>query len=197
MIAASNFRGNSLRTGRMCKPCTELLTSTDYAPSTLSVFCLNGCMTVGPFVWRCSEATSVIPAQPNLMRFSRRHLTQIFFLLAACTAGSAQSHQEDSLPDRPSFHAITNQGRVEWVVKGTLGPRSLAIGIFTVGIQTAQNRPREYGPHWDGFGKRYGIRLVDVAVEHTMEASVGALWEEDPRYFRAEEHALPGRIKQI
>jgi hypothetical protein len=86
---------------------------------------------------------------------------------------------------------------VEWVVKGTLGPRSLAIGIFAVGIQTAQNRPREYGPHWDGFGKRYGIRLVDVAVGHTMEASVGAFWEEDPRYFRAEDHALPGRIKQV
>jgi len=69
---------------------------------------------------------------------------------------------------------ITGEERLEWIIKGTVGARSLATGMFTAGIQTAQNRPREYGPHWEGFGKRYGIRLTGIAAEHVMEARVWA-----------------------
>jgi hypothetical protein len=146
----------------------------------------------------------------------RQQLPWVLVLLTACTAGAnAQSHLEDSNSDstsnpeitgkqpqgsnsdRPSISEITGKQRLEWVVKGTVGPRSLATGIFTSAIQTAENRPREYGPHWDGFGKRYGIRLTGVATEHVMEASLGALWGEDPRYFRAEDHAFSGRMKHI
>ena len=112
-------------------------------------------------------------------------------------AQHTESDLQDSIPDSPSSSAITTEVRVAWIVKGTLGPRSLAIGIFTAGIQTAQNRPREYGPHWEGFGKRYGIRLTGVATERVMEASLGALWGEDPRYFPAEDRALQIRMKNI
>jgi len=133
------------------------------------------------------------------MRFYRRHLACILLILTACMAAAqhTESDLQDSIPDSPSSSAITAEERVAWIVKGTLGPRSLATGIFTAGIQTAQNRPREYGPHWEGFGKRYGIRLTGVATERVMEASLGALWGEDPRYFPAEDRALQIRMKNI
>jgi hypothetical protein len=117
-------------------------------------------------------------------------------LLSTCCAVSqeTQCHLQDSIPDAPSS-AITGKQRLTWVVKGTVGPQSLATGIFTAGIQTAENRPREYGPHWEGFGKRYGLRLTGVATEHLMEAGLGALWGEDPRYFRAVDHAFSSRVK--
>lgn len=65
------------------------------------------------------------------------------------------------------------------------GPESLAGGLFSAGFGTWLNRPSEYGTHWDGFGYRYGMRLTGVVTSNVMEAGVGALWGEDPRYHRA------------
>lgn len=72
--------------------------------------------------------------------------------------------------------------RLEWAGSATLGPPNLAAGVFTSGIQTWRNDPPEYGPHWDGFGKRYGLRLTGNATSNVMEAGLGSLWGEDPRY---------------
>lgn len=95
------------------------------------------------------------------------------------------------------YSPITRNERLEWVIKGTIGPKSLGTGIFLAAIATAQNRPREYGPHWDGLGKRYGMRLVGVATGRSMEASLGSLWGENPRYLRSEGHALKSRFRHI
>ena len=81
--------------------------------------------------------------------------------------------------------------------KSTVGPESLTAGMFTAGFGTARNRPREYGPHWEGFGKRYGMRFTGIATGNAMEAAVGSLWGEDPRYFRAAGQPFKGRIKNV
>ena len=78
---------------------------------------------------------------------------------------------------------MTGKQRLESFAGSTAGPQSLASGLFTAAIGTASNSPREYGPHWDGYGKRYGIRLSGVSTSNAMEAGLGALWGEDPRYF--------------
>ncbi len=80
---------------------------------------------------------------------------------------------------------------------GTLGPRSLAAGVFTSAIGTGLDRPSEYGPGFRGFGQRYGMRLTGIATSNVMEASVGALWGEDPRYFREPEKSFGGRVGSV
>ena len=47
-----------------------------------------------------------------------------------------------------------------WFVKSTVGPESLDRRRVHGCLSTATNSPREYGPHWEGFGKRYGMRLT-------------------------------------
>jgi hypothetical protein len=79
---------------------------------------------------------------------------------------------------------ITAQERIQWMVRGALGPESLVAGLFTAGWGTLFNQPRTYGPHWEGFGDRYGERLGGLAVSNTVEAGLGAAWGEDPRYVR-------------
>jgi hypothetical protein len=79
---------------------------------------------------------------------------------------------------------ITAQERINWVVRGTIGPDTLAAGLFSAGWGTLFNQPKTYGPHWDGFGDRYGMRLSGLALSNTMEAGLGAIWGEDPRYRR-------------
>jgi hypothetical protein len=98
--------------------------------------------------------------------------------------------QQNALPtaqagvvDDPSA-PITGIGRLDWVVKNTIGPASLEIGVLSAGWGTVFNHPREYGESFDGFVKRYGLRLSGIATSNVAEASLGVIWAEDPRYHR-------------
>lgn len=92
------------------------------------------------------------------------------------------AQQTSSTYTRPKYEPITGQERLKWVLLSTVGPESLLGGVFTAGIGTARNKPEEYGPHWEGFAKRYGMRFTGVATSNVMEAGLGSLWGEDPRY---------------
>lgn len=109
-------------------------------------------------------------------------------LLPVCAAAIAlgQSVSENRvIPGTlPSYDPITKQERVKWFIRSSVGPASLMGGVISAGFGTAFNTPREYGPHWEGFGDRYGMRLTGVVTSNAMEAGLGALWGEDPRYPR-------------
>ena len=86
---------------------------------------------------------------------------------------------------------IEPRQRVDWIVGGTVGPRSLGVGVLAASWQTAWNTPDEWGRTWRGAGKRYLAREADVAISNTMEAGLGAIWGEEPRYIPA----LPGSVR--
>jgi hypothetical protein len=83
----------------------------------------------------------------------------------------------------PVAAPITAGGRLYWIVDSTVGLRSLvAVGPLSAGWDTAWNTPEEWGQGWSGFGKRYVQREADVAISSGLEAGLGALWGEDPRF---------------
>lgn len=102
-----------------------------------------------------------------------------------------------SLVASPSYRPITPRQRWNWFVESTVGPETLAVGVFSAGFGTARNSPEEYGTHWGGLGKRYGMRLTGVATGNAMEASLGALWREDPRYFRMNGAPFKKRVEHV
>lgn len=113
------------------------------------------------------------------------------------TLASAVGPASDTEAASPSFNAastsssdarqpITARQRIDWVVRGTIGPESLAAGLFSAGWGTLFNQPKTYGPHWEGFGDRYGMRLTGIVTSNVTEAGLGAIWGEDPRYTRDE-----------
>jgi len=121
-------------------------------------------------------------------------------LLAAMPAlgqGTAEAVASGSerLPDyRPAKAA----DRVKWFAVSTVGSLSLlAAGPVSAGFGTAINRPKEYGPHWEGFGERYGMRLTGLSAGNAIEASLGAWWGEDPRHFQSPRRGFGTRVKYV
>jgi hypothetical protein len=92
------------------------------------------------------------------------------------------------------YTEITGKERMKWFVVSTIGPQSLAGGVLSAGWGTAFNSPEEYGTHWDGFAKRYGMRLTGVSTGNAIEASLGMAWGEDPRYFESPNRNFWGRV---
>ena len=82
-----------------------------------------------------------------------------------------------------TYVPITDAERVGWIVEGTAGKQSLLlVGPLAASWSTAWNTPEEWGRTGSGFAKRYAEREADVAISSTIEAGLGAIWGEDPRY---------------
>ena len=145
----------------------------------------------------------------------RRPVVCLFLLLSLIQVGLSQDaskasnkgreepdpqllHYVHAVPQSPAdYRAITAEGRFFWFVRSTVGPRSLAAGLFSAGYGTATDRPHEYGTHWVGFGQRYGMRLTGVSTGNAIEATLGAAWGEDPRYFHTVHAPFGERVKNI
>jgi hypothetical protein len=97
----------------------------------------------------------------------------------------------------PEHRRISARGRLEWFAHSTAGATSLVAGLLSSGLGTAIDTPSEYGPHWEGFGKRYGMRLTGISTGNAIEATLGAAWGEDPRYFPAIHRPFGSRVKTI
>ena len=82
------------------------------------------------------------------------------------------------------FAAVTSWQRLHWFDTKTFGISNLGGSIPGAALLTLMDRPREAGPHWEGFAERYGVSLSTNAVSNGMEAGLGAIWGEDPRYAR-------------
>jgi hypothetical protein len=79
---------------------------------------------------------------------------------------------------------VTPGQRLAWFDESTFGALNLGGSIPGAAWLTLLNKPREAGPHWGGFAERYGVSVSTNAVSNAMEAGLGAIWGEDPRYWR-------------
>lgn len=105
---------------------------------------------------------------------------------ASDSEASSSSNNAASSSSSDARLPITGKQRIDWVVKGTIGPESLVGELFSAGTGTLFNRPESYGTHWEGFGNRLAMAAIGNTVSNTMEAGLGAIWGEDPRYVRAD-----------
>lgn len=103
---------------------------------------------------------------------------------AASPAVSAAPASSLTTPDGQPYAPPTSGDRVDWFAESSLGPVNWAAGAFVSGFWTAFNQPKEYGGTAEGFAERLAVRQSGILISCGMEAGLGALWGEDPRYFR-------------
>lgn len=104
----------------------------------------------------------------------------------AADVEAAEQTPAASPPTADAYVPVDGAQRVEWIVDGTVGRRSLfVVGPLGTIWLTGFNTPSEWGQGASGAAKRYAHREADVAISNTIEAGLGALWGEDPRYIRS------------
>jgi len=118
--------------------------------------------------WVASFAVTAALATGQELAVERASVTPVNF---------GVSSSDDARP-------ITAKQRVQWVVFSTFGPQAIIGEAALAGIGTWRDKPAEFGSHWDGFGQRAGTLASGAAVSQTLEAGLGAIWGEDPRYVR-------------
>ena len=106
----------------------------------------------------------------------------VLCLLPSYAFASTQTVNEPAALALVQQRPLDRDSRVRWFVGSTVGPKSLGAGVISAAWGTNFNNPEEYGPHWDGFAKRYGMRLTGVAASNAIEVGLGSLRDEDPRY---------------
>lgn len=121
--------------------------------------------------------------------------------LPAWAQNDSTDEQEDishlatkPLVTKKPYEPITSRGRARWLVASTVGPEGLVAGVLSSGISTAVDQPAEFGPTWGGFGHRFGVRLTGISTGNAIEAGLGALWGEYPRYDRLPEAPFSTRV---
>jgi hypothetical protein len=116
--------------------------------------------------------------------------------LGVIESAVSSAQQAPGITTATGITPISSEERIAWIVEGVVGPRSLvAVGSFSAGLQTAIDLPQEWGRTWSGFGKRYLEREADVAISNSLEAGIGAIWSEDPRYPRSNRQGIWPRAR--
>jgi hypothetical protein len=87
------------------------------------------------------------------------------------------------VPPTSAYQPIRGTERAQWYLLNT-GGAAIGGSVLSAGWSTAWDNPREYPATWEGFGKRYALSISGVAIANGAEASLGALWGEDPRFVR-------------
>lgn len=79
-------------------------------------------------------------------------------------------------------------------VKGLIGPGAWARMVASAGWGTSRNSPREWGPHWDGFGKRLASNFGKRAVSGTVRYSLDETFKLDSKFYRTKKKGIGNKV---
>lgn len=111
--------------------------------------------------------------------------------------------------DRPSIARLLtrfllrhiNRSRVANALRGSsavrLVQKPLPLVCSAQASALRETTPRSTGPIWEGFAKRYGMRLTGISTGNAMEVGLGTFWGEDPRYFRDADASFRDRLRRV
>jgi hypothetical protein len=164
--------------------------ATTNSPARLAQAAQSGGTASGTQSTQSTQSTQATQTAPGAQSGSPDTQSTDTSSLPAAANASAPNQAE-------AYEPIDGSGRVYWVMMSTIQPLRIFGDAVFASVQTGIDSPHEYGPHWDGFGRRLGIDLAGAAVSNTVEASLGAIWGEDPRYARLGEGGFGSRMKSV
>ena len=85
--------------------------------------------------------------------------------------------------------------RFKKYVNSMFGPWSIGRAVASAGLSTWKNSPEEWGPHWDGFGKRFASNMGRSVMKNTMMYGMDEAFKLDSYYYRSTKKDIGSKIK--
>lgn len=94
----------------------------------------------------------------------------------------------------PTYTRPDAKTRFNRYVKSIVGPTALAKRVFTAGLSTARNSPEEWGPHWEGFGRRFASSTGKSAIKNTTIYALDEAFKLDSKFYRSQKRDFGSRL---
>ncbi|HEX3101676.1 MAG TPA: hypothetical protein VHQ01_07790 [Pyrinomonadaceae bacterium] len=127
------------------------------------------------------------PKIRSIVLISIALLAADFAVAAQTTVPAPQDQAEYVRPDVKT--------RRQRYLKNMFGPEALVKSVAMAGFSTAENSPDEWGPHWNGFGKRVASTFGQEIISNTVRFGLEEAFALDSHYYRSRQHAVGSRIK--
>lgn len=121
------------------------------------------------------------------------------FLLISAGVTIAQtvvsdSDPQQSTPQQTAYVRPEKKERLKHYALNMFGPEALAKAVLNAGISTARNSPREWGPHWEGFGRRTASNLGKGIINSTVTYGLDEAFKLDSRFYRSKKKNVGARV---
>lgn len=78
--------------------------------------------------------------------------------------------------------------------KSIFGPVALGKSVVSAGYSTWRNSPEEWGPTWEGFGRRLASGVGKNVIKQTTTFGLDEAFKLDSAFYRSEKKSFGGRL---
>jgi hypothetical protein len=145
-----------------------------------SVFCVDAQVPEQETRWQLSELPEV--GGENTKRGLPRE------------PSSAKSTGDHNSPQVNGYTRPDANTRLKRYLNSMFGPAALGQQIARSGFATWQNSPEEWGPHWDGFGRRVASSVAKNVIRQTAIYGLDGAFKLDSHFYRSKKKDLGSRL---
>jgi hypothetical protein len=110
-------------------------------------------------------------------------------------AGStAINGQPSATPQNGNYVRPNGKTRFKRYANSMFGPISLGKDVALAGISTWRNSPEEWGPHWEGFGKRVASNLGKGIIKNSIQFGLDEAFTLDSHYYRSKDRSFGAKV---
>lgn len=95
----------------------------------------------------------------------------------------------------PAYVRPSADKRFKKYINSMFGPWSIGRAVASAGLSTWSNSPEEWGPHWDGFGKRFASNMGRSVMKNTMMYGMNEAFKLDSSYYRSTKRDWKSKVK--
>ncbi len=137
-----------------------------------------------------------MPDTPKKMKI-RTILLLISLSLSLAVAVNAQTVKPSPAPvvTQSGYVRPSQEKRFKRYFKNMFGPEADAQNAINAGIATWRNTPREWGTHWNGFGKRFVSNVGRGVISNTTRFGLEEAFKLDSHYYLSQKRDTGSKIK--
>jgi hypothetical protein len=122
-------------------------------------------------------------------------LSTAFFVSAQSTAPTDPASTTNAKPAQTDQYVRPDaKTREKRYFNSIFGPVAVGKNVALAGYQTWQNSPEEWGPHWEGFGRRVASNFGQSIIKNSIQFGLDEALKLDSHFYRSKDKSVSARI---